>query len=61
MASKKIELTDAEWTEIYYALSDKADAIKRGSYGPQDKRGQNKEWIGILKGAMAQIADKVKV
>lgn len=61
MAFKKIELSDSDWIEIYYALGDKADNIKRGGYGPEHKKGQNKEWRGHLHLIMEKIAEKVKV
>lgn len=50
-----------ELAEIYYALEDKARRIKAGEYGPEEKRGEDKRWIGQLKEIMARISDEVEV
>ena len=40
-----ITLTWEDWCEIYYALEMKAQALGQGKYAPEDKPGQDAEWI----------------
>lgn len=56
-----ISLTKEQWIEIYYALDTKANLIKDGFYGPQQKRGDNKRFIEDLREIMTRISDKVEV
>lgn len=50
-----------EWTEIYYALGTKVKLIKDGYFGPEEKRGENKRWIGDLNEMMGRISEEVDV
>ena len=61
MPSTNIDLSNDDWSEIYYALEDKAKAIKDGVYGPEEKRGDNKRWIENLNEIMETISSKVDV
>lgn len=56
-----IDLTKAQWVEVYYAMSAQVNAIKKGFYGPQDKRGADKHWIEDLKEIMEQIQGETDV
>lgn len=53
------KFTDAEWSEIYYALDSKASALERGEYDGPDDDVDPDEWASELRGMMARIA-KVK-
>lgn len=53
--------TDEQLGEIYYALETKVDLIKKGYFGPEEKRGENKRWIEDLEEMMAVISDEVDV
>ncbi len=46
------ELTEADWTEIYYALQTKVAMVERGQYGP-DLRGQ--DWPAHLRSILEKI------
>jgi len=43
-----ISLTREDWAEIYYALETKSLALRQGKYAPEDKRGQDAEWIAHI-------------
>jgi hypothetical protein len=59
--STSIDLTDAQWGEIYYALGSKMEMIKKGYMGPEEKRGANKRWVEDLEEIMTRISDEVRV
>lgn len=56
-----VHLSNAEWQEIYYSLESKVNAIKAGYYGPENKRGEDKRWIGDINSIMEKIASQVDV
>ncbi|MGH7814360.1 MAG: hypothetical protein ACREQI_10215 [Candidatus Binataceae bacterium] len=43
-----IDLTREDWTEIYYALETKSLALRQGNMGPEDRPGQDAEWIAQI-------------
>ena len=50
-----ISLTREDWSEIYYALETKARALRQGKYGPEDKPGQDTEWIAHIEAVKQRI------
>ncbi len=48
--------SEKDWAEIYYSLDSKINGIKKGFFGPEDKPGENKEWIAQLKKCAKAIA-----
>lgn len=53
--------TQTQLEEIFYALETKVDLIKKGYFGPEDKRGDDKRWIEDLEEIMTLISDEVDV
>jgi hypothetical protein len=49
------KLSDSDWVEIYYALDSVATRVERGEYGPEDKEGDDEEWISHLRDIMSVI------
>lgn len=49
----KFEMDD--WVEIIEALHSKIDQIYNGHLGPEDRPGQDKEWIAHLRRIIRQI------
>ncbi len=50
-----ISLTREDWSEIYYALEAKLQALRQGKYGPEDEPGQDAQWIAHLDALRAKI------
>ena len=50
-----ISLTREDRSEIYYALELKAQALRRGKYGPEDRPGMDAEWITHLEAIQRTI------
>ena len=50
-----ISLTREDWSEIYYALETKSLALRQGRYGPEDKPGQDAEWIAHIEAVKQTI------
>jgi hypothetical protein len=50
-----ISLTREDWSEIYYALELKAQALRHGKYGPEDRPGMDAEWIAHLEAIQRTI------
>ena len=64
MAKKKDnapKLSNSDWVEVYYALDGLAHRIERGEYGPEDKPGDDEEWIAHLRDIMSVIQRSVNV
>jgi hypothetical protein len=40
-----IRLTRKDWAETYYALETKSLALRQGKFAPEDKPGEDTEWI----------------
>lgn len=55
----KIEFTRSDWEEIFYALEDKKIRIESGELGPEEKEGEDEDWIAHLDEIMAQIERKL--
>jgi len=43
-----ITLTREDWCEIYNALETKSLALREGKYSPEDRQGQDAEWIADI-------------
>ncbi len=50
-----VDLTDDQWQEVYYALGDKVEMIKKGHYGPEDRKGENRRWMRDIREIMEEI------
>lgn len=46
--TEAIHLTNAQWTEVYYAVQDKRVRVERGDYGPEEQVGADAAWAGDL-------------
>lgn len=56
-----VPLSRRDWEEIFYALETKAKLVKDGYYGPEDKPGEDGEWISHMKAIMRKIDKRVSV
>ena len=52
-----IKLTSEDWREIYYALDTKARLVMEGTYHPEDRPGEDAQWIAHIKRIMKEIGD----
>jgi hypothetical protein len=50
-----ISLTREDWAEIYYALETKSVALRQGKFAPEDKPGQDGEWIAHIEAVKQTI------
>jgi hypothetical protein len=50
-----ISLTREDWAEIYYALEMKSLALRQGKYAPEDRPGQDAEWIAHIEAVKQTI------
>jgi hypothetical protein len=50
-----ITLTPKDWSEIYYALESKSQALRQGKYRPEEEPGQDDEWVAHIDAIRAKI------
>ncbi len=50
-----IDLTREDWSEIYYAIEAKSQALKEGRFQPEDQPGEDARWIAQLSAISGKI------
>jgi hypothetical protein len=50
-----ISLTLEDWSEIYYALETKSLVLRQGSYGAEDKPGDDAQWLAQIEAIRRKI------